>query len=189
MTGRSGPIDRTLALSVRSRDSRHVSPASNAVRQISTVAKLTGRSGKTDRTLKPQRPVVSSKLPEACFFDRTRPVHLDRTQTASGAQPLATVPPSQRDRTQADSVRCFWIQRPVTGPTPASFRSTPFQLLLLHPCSSVPTTKNFASGAIENRHFIFPKAPNEREGPKPISTLQTPCAHVLAYFHKYFQGC
>ena len=112
MTERSGPIDRTLALSVRSRDSRHVSPVSNVVRQISTVAKLTGRSGKTDRTLKPQRPVVSSKLPKACFFDRTRPVHLDRTQTASGAQPLATVPPSQRDRTQAVSVRCFWIQRP-----------------------------------------------------------------------------
>ena len=127
---------------------------------------------RTDRTLKPQRPVVSSKLPEACFFDRTRPVHLDRTQTASGAQPLATVPPSQRDRTQAVSVRCFWIQRPVTGPTPASFRSTPFQLLLLHPCSSVPTTKNFASGAIENRHFIFPTHLN------PTNTLCT-CGSIF----------
>ena len=43
--------------------------------------KLTGCSGKTDRTLKPQCPVISSKLPEAYFFDRTRPVHLDRTQS------------------------------------------------------------------------------------------------------------
>ena len=113
MTGRSGPIDRTLALNVRSRDSRHVSPASNAVRQISTVAKLTGRSGKTDRTLKPQRPVVSSKLPEACFFDRTRPVHLDRTQPASGAQPLATVQTCQFDRTQKPASGASQVQRPV----------------------------------------------------------------------------
>ena len=44
--------------------------------------KLTGRIGKTDRTLKPQHPVVSSKLPEAYFFDRTRPIHLDQTQSS-----------------------------------------------------------------------------------------------------------
>ena len=72
LTGRSGHTDWTLALSVRSPDGCHASPASNVVRQISTATKLTGRSDKTDRTLKPQHPVVSSKLPEAYFFDRTQ---------------------------------------------------------------------------------------------------------------------
>ena len=66
--------------------------------------KLTGRSGKTDRTLKPQRPVVSSKLPEAYFFDRTRLVHLDRTQTSVRYNTLGTVPTDQFDRTHAASV-------------------------------------------------------------------------------------
>ena len=61
--------------------------------------KLTGRSGKTDRTLKPQRPVVSSKLPEAYFFDRTRLVHLDRTQTSVRCNTLGTVQTRQFDRT------------------------------------------------------------------------------------------
>ena len=88
LTGRSGHTDRTLALSVWSPDGRHTSLASNAVRQMSMATKLTGRTSKTDRTLEPQRPVVSSKLPEAYFFDQTRPVHLDRTQPASGAQPF-----------------------------------------------------------------------------------------------------
>ena len=92
LTGRSGHTDRTLALSVRSSDGRHASPASNDVRHISTATKLTGRSGKTDRTLKPQRLVVSSKLPEAYFFDWTRPVHLDRTQTSVRCSTLSTVP-------------------------------------------------------------------------------------------------
>ena len=160
--------------------------------------------------LNPQRPVVSSKVPTSTgrvrlkltgrwnLSVRSSTVRVETwssstervRSTSIGHSQCPVVNPShctdsQRDRTQAVSVRCFWIQRPVTGPTPASFRSTPFQLLLLHPCSSVPTTKNFASGAIENRHFIFPKAPN----PKPISTLQTPCAHVVAYLHKYYQGC
>ena len=88
---------------------------------------------------------------------------------------------SQRDQTQAVSVRCFWIQRSVTGPTLASAL---FSLLSSPPLLQCANHQEFASGAIENRHFIFP-----REGPKPISTLHTPCAHVLAYFHKYYQGC
>ena len=43
------------------------------------------------------------------------------------------------------------------------------------PCSNVPTTKNFASGAIENRHFIFPKAPNPERDPNPSQ----PCKHLV----------
>ena len=76
--------------------------------------KLTGRSGKTDRTLKPQRPVVSSKLSEAYFFDRTRPVHLDRTQSSVRWLTLGTVPSYQFNWTQAASVRCFQTQRPIS---------------------------------------------------------------------------
>ena len=76
--------------------------------------KLTGRSGKTDRTLEPQRSVVSSKLPEAYFFDRTRPVHLDRTQTSIRCNTLGTAQTRQFDRTHAARVRCFQTQRPVS---------------------------------------------------------------------------
>ena len=103
-----------VALSVRSPDGRHASLASNVIRQISTATKLTGRTSKTDRTLKPQRPVISSKLLEAYFFDRTRPVHLDRTQTSVQCNTLGTVPINQFDRTQAASVWCFQTQRLVS---------------------------------------------------------------------------
>ena len=68
--------------------------------------KLTGRSGKTDRTQKPQRSVVSSKLPEAYFFDRT--------QTSVRCNTLGTVQTHQFDRTHAARVRCFQTQRPVS---------------------------------------------------------------------------
>ena len=81
---------------------------------MSTATKLTGRTSKTDRTLKPQRPVVSSKLPEAYIFDRTRPVHLDRTQTSVWCNTLGTVLIDQIDRTHAASVRCFQTQRSVS---------------------------------------------------------------------------
>ena len=76
--------------------------------------KLTGRSGKTDQTQKPQRPVVSSKLPKAYFFDRTRSVHLDQAQTSVWCYTLGTMPTDQFDLTQAASVRCFQTQRPVS---------------------------------------------------------------------------
>ena len=69
--------------------------------------KLTRHSGKTDWTLKPQRPVVSSKLPEAYFFDRTRLVHLDRTQSSIRWLTLGTVTSYQFDQMQAASVWCF----------------------------------------------------------------------------------
>ena len=119
-----------------------MSLALNAVRQISTATKLTGRSGKTDRTLEPQclveyskgpnpfflyrtlrktnrtlepqRPGEYSKGQKPVFLDRTRPVHLGQTQPSVRWYTLATVPPSQRNRTQVVSVRCIQIQRPVT---------------------------------------------------------------------------
>ena len=62
---------------------------------------------RTDRTLKPQRPVVSSKLPEAYFLDRTRPVHLDRTQTSVRCNTLDTMQTRQFDRTHTARVWCF----------------------------------------------------------------------------------
>ena len=80
---------------------------------MSTATKLTGRTSKTDRTLKPQRPVVSSKLLEAYFFDRTRPVHFDRTQTSVRCNILGIVQTRQFDRTQPISVRS--LSDPVSG--------------------------------------------------------------------------
>ena len=78
VTGRSGPTDRTLLLSVRSLDGGHVSPAFNSECFISTVVKLTGCSDRTDRTLNPQRLVVYGKGPKPVFANRARPVMLDR---------------------------------------------------------------------------------------------------------------
>ena len=76
--------------------------------------KLTGRSGKTNRTLKPQRPIVFSKLPEAYFFDRTRPFHLDRTQTSVRCNTLGTVQTCQFDWTQKPTSGASQVQRPVS---------------------------------------------------------------------------
>ena len=84
MTGRFGRIDRTLALSVRSRDTCHVSPLFEYYSPDLNGQQSTGRYSISDRTLSLQRPVISSKVLETNFFDRTRPVMLDRTQPASG---------------------------------------------------------------------------------------------------------
>ena len=80
-----------LLLSVRSPDGGHVSSVYNSVRQIPTVEMLTGRSDRVDRTLDPQRPVVSSKGPNPIFADRTHPVMLDRTQPSVRCLTLSTV--------------------------------------------------------------------------------------------------
>ena len=79
--------DRTLDLSVQSRDTHHVSPLFEYCTPDLNGYELTGRYSITDRTLSLQRPVVSSKLLETAFLDRTRPVALDRTQPASGQTP------------------------------------------------------------------------------------------------------
>ena len=92
VTGRSGPTDRTLLLSVRSPDGGHVSPVFNSECLISMVDMLTGRSDRADRTLDPQRPVVYSKGPKHVFADRTRPVMLDRTHPSIRCLILITVP-------------------------------------------------------------------------------------------------
>ena len=107
-----------LLLSVRSPDGGHVSLAFNSEHLISTVNMLTGRSDRVDRTLDPQRPVVSSKGPNPIFADRTRPVMLDRTLPASGQMmsPLCAL----RQRTSALTGRTLpasgrrVTQRPVS---------------------------------------------------------------------------
>ena len=75
--------------------------------------KLTGRSGHTDRTLEPQRPVEYSKGQKPVFLDRMRPVHLDRTQTSVQYNTLGTVQTRQFDRTQPISVRS--LSDPASG--------------------------------------------------------------------------
>ena len=87
MTGRSGLIDRMLALSVRSHDTHHVSPLFEYCSLDINGHLLTKHSAQTDRTLSLQRPVVSNKVPETNFFDRTRPIMLDRTLPVSGQLP------------------------------------------------------------------------------------------------------
>ena len=113
MTGRSGPTDQMLLLSVRSPDGGHVSPAFNNERLISTVNMLTERSNRADRMLDPQRPVVYSKGPKHVFTDRTRPVMLDRTLPASGHTVTFLCVVRQQDRTLDLSVRS--VQDPASG--------------------------------------------------------------------------
>ena len=103
-TGCSGRVDRTLDLSVRSLADDHVSRFQRSL-------DLTGRSGKTDRTLDPQRPIISSKLPS--MTGRVRSNAIGRSTSVRSLSSYCYTP-CQRDRTQAGSVRCFWIQRPVT---------------------------------------------------------------------------
>ena len=84
VTGCSGRIDRTLALSVRSCDTRHVSPLFEYCLPDLNDQQSTGRYGISDQTLSLQRPVISSMVPETSFFDRTCPVMLDWTHPAFG---------------------------------------------------------------------------------------------------------
>ena len=141
--------------------------------------------------LNPQRPVVSSKVPTTTGRVRLKltgrwnlSVRLSTVRvetwfsstgrvrsTSTGHSQCPVVNPShctdsQHDRTQAVSVRCFWIQRPVTGPTLASAL---FSLLSSPPLLQCANHQEFASGAIENRHFIFSKAPNPSQ----------PCTHLV----------
>ena len=105
MTGCSGPIDRTLALSVWSRDSHHVSPLFEYCSSDLNGHLLTGRSAQTDRTLSLQRPVISNKVLEMDFFDRMCLVMHDRTLPASGHAVTFLCAARQHDQTLDLSVR------------------------------------------------------------------------------------
>ena len=80
LTGRSGHVDRTLDLSVRSPNDSYVS-------QSQWPLELTRRCAITDRTLSHQRPVISSKVLETQIIHRTCPVMHDRTLPTSGQRP------------------------------------------------------------------------------------------------------
>ena len=120
VTGRSGPTDRTLLLSVRSPDSGHVSSVYNSVRQIPTVEMLTGHSDRVDQTLDPQRPVVYSKGPNPIFADQTRPVMLDRTQPSVRCLTLSAMQTNHLTGRSPSVSSHRATQRPVNRPTPAS---------------------------------------------------------------------
>ena len=78
--------------------------------------KVTGLSDTSDRTLRPQCPVVSSKLPKPTFADRTRPVMPDRTLPASGHAVTTYYADRQHDQTQPFSVRS--LSDPASGAYP-----------------------------------------------------------------------
>ena len=65
-----------------------------------------------DWTLSLQRPVIFSKVPETNFFDRTRPVMLDRTLPAFGHSVTFLCAIRQQDRTLDLSVRS--VQDPAS---------------------------------------------------------------------------
>ena len=93
---------------------------------------LTRRSGTSDRTLRPQCPVVSSKLPKPTFVDRTRPVHLDRTLPSVRCNTLGIVLTCQSDQTQSFSV--WSLSDPASGQlTDASIFATNSISLLTSP--------------------------------------------------------
>ena len=83
VTGRSGHIDRTLDLSVRSRDACHMSPLFKCYSPDLNGQVMTRRAAVKGPDAGPQLPVVSSKHPEMRNQDRTCPVMLDRTHPAS----------------------------------------------------------------------------------------------------------
>ena len=119
---------------------------------------LTGRSTSTDRTLDPQRPVVSSNLPS--MTGRVRSNAIGRSQRPVILQHLC-----HRTSARPDAA----CQRPVHS-DPASgqltdasiFATNLFSLLTSSPLHQCANHQEFASGIIENRRSIFSKAPNSR---------------------------
>ena len=124
MIGRSGRIDRTLALSVRSCDTRHVSPFFEYCSPDLNGHQSTRHCGISDRTLSLQRLVVFSKVLEMNFFDRTCPVMLDRTLPASDHTMTSYCAARQHDRTQTLSVR--FVHDPASGHSPTLVSSLPY---------------------------------------------------------------
>ena len=138
VTGRSGHIDRTLDLSVRSCDACHVSPLYKCRLPDLNGQVMTGRSSSKSPDAEPQRLVVSSKHPEMIFHDRTRPVMLDRTHPASDhtVTPLSAAtsagPDAPRERSDIkrpsvwSKIDANVFMLPLTrcaGPTETSVRS------------------------------------------------------------------
>jgi len=105
VTRHSGHTDRTLDLSVQSPDDSHMSLCIQPELPDLNGRDTIGRCRQTDRTLSLQHPVVSSKVLETIFFDRTRPVMLDRTLLASSHTVTSFCAARQHDRTLPSSVR------------------------------------------------------------------------------------
>ena len=131
---------------------------------------MTGRSGKTDRTLKPQRPVVSSKLPRRISSTGRVRSTLTGHRSASGAIPSALRRPvSLTGHTQPGS----GAFRPSVRSEDRRQRLRDQLVFISNFFTLAPMCQpqEFASGAIENRHSIFPKA----RDPNPSQ----PCKHHL----------
>ena len=142
---------------------------------------LTGHSAQTDRTLSLHHPVVSSKVLETFFFDWTRPVMLDRTLPTSGHTETFFCVVGQYDQTQPYSVRS--LSDPASGQEPTLESS------LLHMTGRAGPPEASVRSLYNQRHLLlftsiyFTLA--QMFQPPSVSH----CAHVLAYFHKHFQGC
>jgi hypothetical protein len=127
-------------------------------------------------------PIRSSKVPEMVFSDRTRPIKRDRTHTA-------LVPP-QPHSIACVSVHHNWLDAPPMSLVSNSFRVQSTRSRPCHWATTLPNVQDRCS-------ILHPVSSNELPNFTIFATLDQicqplsvpPCAHVLVYFHKHFQGC
>jgi hypothetical protein len=130
----------------------------------------------------------SRELPEPLNYDRTRPVGHDRTQHQRLVLLLFSTSPHQWDQTHPP---CVWSwSDPACGrrptPTPSLLPLTGRAGLVEASIRSLTVTSfhlRFFTELIHiNSNFFIL---GQMCQPPSVS----PCAHVLAYFHKCFQRC
>ena len=151
---------------------------------------MTGRAAAKLPDAGPQRPVVSSKHPEARNHDRT----------SGHARPDS---PSVRSL-GVSSVHCH-VSRTRHNPPASDQRPMPASSLLLLTRRAGPTETSVRSLIVTSIFFCLGRRRHcwtihtlwaDTSTVKFLTLAQmcqppsvSPCAHVLAYFHKYFQGC
>ena len=149
--------------SIRSCDARHVSPLFKYWAPNPNSQKVTGRTATKWPDAGPQRPIVSSKVPNVNFHDRTRPVMLDRTHPALGhlAFPLCMTMSVWPDATSQHPV----VSAPVSGRWPTLrffYYYWPDASVLQRPASD---------------HLQWPRSPEFRTSVAPSDYLHSMGGH------------
>ena len=143
--------------------------------------------------------------PDASGAHRTRAQRAPQTRTVIGrtlsvrcspdscAERVARPPAHRTLSTELTLVRPVHSATPDSTPDAKGQRSVPLRIASGE-CFSVRntpvTSQKFPTGAIENMHLIFSKAPNpaelEREKPTPLSTLETPSPLQMCEHHQVY---
>ena len=136
---------------------------------------MTGRAARSDRTHQHERPVVFSKVPEVTGRVPSCPTGLTQRPVTHY---LLCALPRQWDRTHPSSVRSKTDASVFTASTDRT-QDPAFGHYLTSVWSLCETLSSLYRAPVKFRTLA------QMYQPPSVS----PCAHVLAYFHKHFQGC